>query len=53
MDNSMVDKSLVCRWCGDTFTHPPAFANHTKDCRAFTPECCKLQTGACVFEATI
>ena len=24
----------VCRWCGDTFTHPPAFANHTKDCRA-------------------
>ena len=33
----MVDKSLVCRWCGDTFTHPPAFANHTKDCRTLSP----------------
>jgi hypothetical protein len=37
MDNSMLDKSLVCRWCGDTFTHPPAFANHTKDCRTLSP----------------
>ena len=33
----MVDKSLVCRWCGDTFTHPPAFAIHTKDCRTLSP----------------